>query len=191
VVLSAGEKEFSIKADNYRDKGIPVSDKGSDAVDKRLIASRIKERMEALGLTQHALQQRIGATQASVSRWLSAEHAPNARRLPELARALQTTTDYLTGRDEKAGSPEERILAAFNEVIKDLIAGRTIRQPAIPLSASMVEEITRTGPDILASLEEYAGAPLVSLSEAALDRLLEEVKRGVLNHIRQRPRSAP
>lgn len=58
---------------------------------------RIKERREALKMSQLALAYRISSTPTQIFRYEKGENDPTGRVLALLARALETSTDYLLG----------------------------------------------------------------------------------------------
>lgn len=78
------------------------------------IGQRLKQRREACGLTQQELAKRSDTTQATIARIESGETtSPRTRLLVALARALSTTSDYLSGESEDPGplpSPEPLML---------------------------------------------------------------------------------
>ena len=64
------------------------------------IGARVVARRRALGLSQKQLADRIGLTQAIVSRWESGVRGcPNAESLVALAAGLETTVGWLLGED--------------------------------------------------------------------------------------------
>jgi len=63
----------------------------------KAIGSRIKEAMLQQGLSQRELAKRAGATEGSVSRYISGDRTPDARTIVKLADALGVTTDYILG----------------------------------------------------------------------------------------------
>jgi transcriptional regulator with XRE-family HTH domain len=85
-----------------------------------VIATRLKERMEAVGLRQERLAELVGVKQSTVSRWLSGQDAPAGVRLQSLATTLETTADYLTGMmDEPA--PRDQIAAEVAEALRTIM----------------------------------------------------------------------
>lgn len=63
----------------------------------KAIGSRIKDAMLQQGLSQRELAKRAGATEGSVSRYISGDRTPDARTIVKLADALGVTTDYILG----------------------------------------------------------------------------------------------
>ena len=63
---------------------------------------RLKGLLQDQGVTQKELAIRIGATEATISRYVSGDREPKADVLANIATALHTTSDYLLGieRDE-------------------------------------------------------------------------------------------
>ena len=63
---------------------------------------RLQGLLQDQGVTQKELAIRIGATEATISRYVSGAREPKADVLANIATALHTTSDYLLGieRDE-------------------------------------------------------------------------------------------
>ena len=64
------------------------------------INERIVILLEQSGLTQKELSNKIGVTEAAMSRYLRGEREPKLNVVSNMATALHTTTDYLLGREE-------------------------------------------------------------------------------------------
>lgn len=64
-----------------------------------LIGSRIKELRLKKGLTQQALGKMINVTKVSVSCYENEKRSPDIETFELLVNALETTPDYLLGRD--------------------------------------------------------------------------------------------
>ena len=64
------------------------------------IGKRIATRMMDLGLTQRELARRSHLTTPSICHYVNDERVPNANILVALAKALETTPNYLVGWDE-------------------------------------------------------------------------------------------
>jgi transcriptional regulator with XRE-family HTH domain len=62
-----------------------------------VLGNRIHDRREQLGLTQEQLGDLIGKDQKQVWRYETGKQIPSAETLVMLARALETSTDYLVG----------------------------------------------------------------------------------------------
>ncbi len=63
------------------------------------LGDKISELLKESGMTQRELALRIGSTEMTVSRYVRNERQPKAEILSKIAEALNTTTDYLLGRD--------------------------------------------------------------------------------------------
>ena len=66
-----------------------------------MINSFKKARLIA-GMTQTELAERLGVSTVAVSKWESGKNLPKAKRLPEVARVLQTTASNLLSEEERA-----------------------------------------------------------------------------------------
>ena len=62
------------------------------------IGQRILTLLEKKGMTQRELANKIGASEVSISRYISGARMPKANIVVYIADALNTTTDYLLGR---------------------------------------------------------------------------------------------
>ena len=87
-------------------------------------AERLRRLRTECGFTVERLAQAIGVTHSVVRRAETGEHQIRAHRLPELARQLGVTTDYLlTGRDPNSalrrailiGTPSDRLIALVRQ----------------------------------------------------------------------------
>lgn len=58
---------------------------------------RITETLQKRGMTQRGLAERIGVTEAVISRYVSGEREPKPNVLANIATVLSTTSDYLLG----------------------------------------------------------------------------------------------
>ena len=58
---------------------------------------RIVEQLKARGMQQKELAERIGLTEATLSRYISGDRDPKPEVLANMATALHTTSDYLLG----------------------------------------------------------------------------------------------
>lgn len=77
------------------------------------LGGRISELLKEKRLTQKTLAQRIGVTEAVISRYISGEREPKPDVLANIATALHTTSDYLLGieTDEYSHSRIRRMIA--------------------------------------------------------------------------------
>jgi transcriptional regulator with XRE-family HTH domain len=66
----------------------------------RVFGDRVRRRRRALGLSQRALGQLVGASERTVAFWEGLGYVTRAPRLARLAAVLTTTPDYLLGRSE-------------------------------------------------------------------------------------------
>ncbi len=62
-----------------------------------ITAERIKERLEALHMTQRELAEATGKTETTISRWVKGSRTPLATEYTGLSKALKCTCDYLLG----------------------------------------------------------------------------------------------
>lgn len=64
------------------------------------LGGKISELLKERGLTQKTLAQKIGVTEAVISRYISGEREPKPEVLANIATSLHTTSDYLLGIEE-------------------------------------------------------------------------------------------
>ena len=60
---------------------------------------RIRTQLDAVGKSQKELADEIGITEVSLSRYIAGNRTPRANIISSLAKALNTTTDYLLGKE--------------------------------------------------------------------------------------------
>lgn len=61
---------------------------------------RLREIMQESGMTQRKLAVRLNIGEAALSKYLNDDRQPRIELLAQMATALNTTTDYLLGRDD-------------------------------------------------------------------------------------------
>lgn len=82
--------------------------------------ARIRERRLALGMSQEDLADRIGSNQKQISRYERGENDPTGEVLISLARALNTSADWLLGIAEHPERPVETI-DGLTEIERELL----------------------------------------------------------------------
>ena len=74
------------------------------------IGQRITWLLQKRGMTQRELANRIGATEVSVSRYITGARMPKANIIVYMADELNTTTDYIIGRiDDETGTGDKEL----------------------------------------------------------------------------------
>jgi transcriptional regulator with XRE-family HTH domain len=74
----------------------------------QILARRVKQRREHLGLSQTALADQTGIPLPNLNRIEHARQSIYIQRLADLAEVLQVSTDYLLGRTEDPTPPRTR-----------------------------------------------------------------------------------
>ena len=64
------------------------------------LGGRIRTLLDANGMTQRQLAERVGATESAVSKYVKGEREPRAEVLANIATALGTTSEYLLCKQE-------------------------------------------------------------------------------------------
>ena len=90
-----------------------------------LIGNRIKELRKKKGLTQEQLGKLINLTKVSISCYESEKRSPDLETFETLVDALDTTPDYLLGRDKLVVAEDEEEYKTYLskndiEIIKEL-----------------------------------------------------------------------
>lgn len=84
----------------------------------RGIAERMTEIISDRKMTQKDLASLSGVTESAISHYLKGDRIPRGATLIKIAKALNTTTDYLLSQDEKSGSQKDfddaRVILARN-----------------------------------------------------------------------------
>ena len=79
------------------------------------LGTKIQQALRAKSMTQKELADRIGTTEATMSRYISGDREPKPNVLANIATALHTTSDYLLGiEDAENDHPKIRRLIARN-----------------------------------------------------------------------------
>ena len=73
---------------------------------QNIIGERIAGLLMEQGKTQRELAKQVGTTTASISRYIKGDRIPKGTVLANIAKALQTTTDYLLGNEKDSNDPE-------------------------------------------------------------------------------------
>lgn len=86
------------------------------------VGPRIKRLRTDRGLTQAQLAERVGMTYVQIGRYERAKSTPSAQAVERLARALDTTADYLMtgGTDASADDLADRELLRQFRAVQDL-----------------------------------------------------------------------
>jgi len=84
------------------------------------IGKRIQKLLELRNMTQRELAKKIGITEVSIGRYIKDTREPKATVLADIALALDSTTDYLTGisdnpENEDNNEYEIQTIAAHHE----------------------------------------------------------------------------
>ena len=67
---------------------------------KTTFSQRLAELLKQQGITQKELSERVGITEASMSRYMNSERIPKSEIIANIATALNTTSDYLLDTEE-------------------------------------------------------------------------------------------
>ena len=67
-----------------------------------VFSERISELMKSSGLSQKELAAKAGVTESAMSYYVKGERMPRSDVLTRIAKALETTTDYLLGNTSEA-----------------------------------------------------------------------------------------
>ncbi|MCM1523223.1 MAG: helix-turn-helix domain-containing protein [Ruminococcus sp.] len=67
----------------------------------KTFAERLAKLLNEQGVSQKQLAEKIGVTQASMSRYMNTDRIPKSEILANIATVLHTTSDYLLGTEEE------------------------------------------------------------------------------------------
>ncbi len=99
----------------YNDSVDSIGNKERSAVMGKELGTRINETLQRRKITQRELANRIGVSDAVMSRYISGDREPKPEVLANIATALQTTSDFLLGIEyEEFDQPRIRRLIARN-----------------------------------------------------------------------------
>lgn len=86
------------------------------------ISARMREQRERLGVSQETIARRLDTTMRTYARWERGETFGYLQRIPEIARALQTTeSELLGGEDPLTAQPTVNDLSdKLDQVLDDL-----------------------------------------------------------------------
>ena len=131
-----------------------------------MIIDRMRERMSAEGFSQSDLAREAGCTQGTIQQILDGT-TRRSRMLPEIARALNTTVEYLTGTSDRAtDDPPDRATDGEGVETDVNTKGNEIRRyrKAARLSVNEVAQMTGLGSSSLFHWEK--GRRNVEMREA-------------------------
>lgn len=67
---------------------------------RNTFANRLAELLKKQGITQKELAERVGVTEATMSRYMHSERIPKSEIIANIATALHVTSDYLLGTEK-------------------------------------------------------------------------------------------
>lgn len=96
------------------------------------ISARMRERREQLGVSQETIARRLDTTMRTYARWERGETFGYLQRLPDLARALETTeSELLGGEDPLTAQPTVEALSDKLDQVLDVLG--QLREDIAPL----------------------------------------------------------
>lgn len=81
--------------------------------------NRIKVRRNEKGFTQAELAKILGIAQNTLSYWEAGKSSPDSESLIKLAEALETSIDFLLGRDDTGFMLDDEAIECLNELHKN------------------------------------------------------------------------
>ena len=144
------------------------------------IGSRIAQKRKALGLTQDALAAQLGISSQAVSKWENDISYPDISLLPELAKALNCTTDaLLSGKEDKVRLVPESQRKDPNTLMLRIKAlstdGDKVR---VNLPFPLLKAFSETGMDLAA---QFSG--IESLKGINLEHILTLMENGTVGKL--------
>lgn len=101
----------------------------------KLIPERLKISRENLGITRFEASKRINISQSAYVRYEKGQRSPNYATIIQIAQAMNTSPDYLTGENEDISSDTLVVSRTDNPVIFEIVQGST------ELSEEMIERL--------------------------------------------------
>jgi transcriptional regulator with XRE-family HTH domain len=96
------------------------------------ISARMREQRERLGVSQETIARRLDKTMRTYARWERGETFGYLQRLPDIARALETTqSELLGGEDALTAQPSVESIAAKLDELVDVVS--QLREDIAPL----------------------------------------------------------
>lgn len=104
--------------------------------------NRVEALLKAKGMTQRQLAERLGVSEVTVSRWMTDGangRNPSVQTLQKIANILETTPDYLLGKDE---TMQQQETSSAGSVLGGLVltAGVVIAAVALAKAAGLLGE---------------------------------------------------
>lgn len=90
------------------------------------LGGRIADLLKKSGLTQRELANKVGVTEASMSRYISGCRIPKGPTIANIANALHTTSDYLLGTEEDITKEQKTIAGIAGAVKEDREKSKTV-----------------------------------------------------------------
>ncbi|MDR1100785.1 MAG: helix-turn-helix domain-containing protein [Clostridiales bacterium] len=122
------------------------------------IGERIKAKRKELNLTQEDLASKLGVTFQAVSKWENDTSIPDISLLPKIAKALNTTYDYLLdGLEEECDVAAER--AFWGEILGDVTedihgdVGKIVGNVKADIYGDVTGNITGSANNIFGNIE--------------------------------------
>ena len=99
----------------------------------KTLGERISEMLRKQGIQQKELAERIGITEAAMSRYIAGTREPKPDVIANMATALHTTSDYLLGIENDAFNYHQvrRMVASRNNRVLRLVR---LKMDLIPLT---------------------------------------------------------
>lgn len=98
------------------------------------ISNRIKSQRKIIGITQQKLADQIGVSMMTIVRWENGTRTPNSALMPQLAKALNTSVEYLMGLNDASEQKEMNAQAMHN--ITETLADKNVDLDA-PFASGM------------------------------------------------------
>lgn len=127
---------------------------------EQTIGARIRDKRKEMGFTQEQLAEKVGVTYQAVSKWETDASYPDVVLMAGVARALNTSVDWLaTGREPAAPESGEHKRAFYGKitgtVVKDIHAdiGKIIGDVKADIYGDVKGDITGTVRNIFGNVE--------------------------------------
>ena len=107
------------------------------------IGERIRQKRKLKGLTQAELSELLGNSEMTVRRWESNRRSPRLEEIDQLAKALDTTPEYLSNGDTNVDIKDLKIETTRSEGMATIRIGkdRDVTAPATPEGYAFLERL--------------------------------------------------
>lgn len=113
--------------------------------------AKMDKLLKEQGMTQRELAARLGVSEVTVSRWMTAGENgrnPSVQTLQRIAEVLGTTPDYLLEKDAPEKEPEQKSVAGLGEILSGVALTATAVIGIVALAKALGKLTEKDAEDI-------------------------------------------